>query len=95
MALTKEVKISKIEIVGDYKSVQYAKDTIVKEDGKQLAKNRWRRALDCGWVDFDDSNKWHDTDISSEPSEIQTVCNQQWTQAIKDSYKQYLIDSKG
>ena len=30
MAITKEIKITKIEVVGDYKAVQVATDTIIK-----------------------------------------------------------------
>ena len=33
MAITKEIKIIKTEIVGDYKAIQIAEDIIFKEDG--------------------------------------------------------------
>ena len=32
MAITKEIKVEKIEVVGQYKAVQIATDTIIKED---------------------------------------------------------------
>ena len=36
MAITKEVKYDKTEIVGDYKAVQCREATIIKEDGKEI-----------------------------------------------------------
>ena len=38
MALTKETKIAKIEMVGDFKIVHIAYDEIVKEDGVEISK---------------------------------------------------------
>ena len=37
MAITKETKIEKIEIVGEYKAVQVATDTVIKEDGVEIS----------------------------------------------------------
>ena len=33
MTITKEIKIGKIEVVGEYKAIQIATDTVIKEDG--------------------------------------------------------------
>ena len=92
MAITKEEVLAKIEIVGESKHIQYAKDIYVKEDGVTLSKTRWRRALQCGHLN--PSDEFVDTDISEEPSEVQEVCNQQWTQAVKDAYKTLLLANK-
>ena len=35
MAITKETEIAKIEVVGQYKAVQIATDTVIKEDDKK------------------------------------------------------------
>ena len=38
MAITKEAVIEKIEVVGDYKAVQVATDTVIKEDGTESSR---------------------------------------------------------
>jgi hypothetical protein len=45
MAITKETKIEKIEVVGEYKAVQVATDTIIKEDGTEISRNRHRHVV--------------------------------------------------
>ena len=46
MAITKEIEIAKIEVVGEYKAVQVATDTVIKEDGTELSRGRHRHVLD-------------------------------------------------
>ena len=43
MALTKEQITESINVFGEYKAVQIAEDTIVKEDGTELSRTRHRR----------------------------------------------------
>tara|TARA_R110000822_G_scaffold190761_1_gene329529 strand:+ start:292 stop:558 length:267 start_codon:yes stop_codon:yes gene_type:complete len=74
MALTKETQIGKIEVVGQYKSVQVRTDTVVMEDGEELSRKYHRHAL------------MPDAAITDEHTEVQAVCNAVWTQAIKDAY---------
>ena len=74
MAITKEIKITKIEVVGDYKAVQVATDTIIKEDGVELSRNRHRHVLHP------------DMDISAEDAEVQAVANAVWTDAVKSAW---------
>ena len=93
MAITKEVIIGKIEVVGTFKSVQVRTDTVVKEDGKELSRSFHRHALACGKID--ESDNFVDSDISGEDVEVQGVCNAVWTQAIKDAWKARLISDKG
>ena len=45
MALTKEVKYDKIEIVGNYKAVQCRQATIVSEDGVELSRSFHRHTV--------------------------------------------------
>jgi len=71
MALTKEIKCDKIEIVGDYKAVQCRQATVISEDGVELSKSFHRHVLHP------------DSDISGEPQETQDVCNAVWTDAVK------------
>ena len=95
MALTKEVKYDRTEVVGDYNHVQCREATIVKEDGVELSRSFHRHVLEpssCS-ADLDsdgelDGTFTHtDTDISGEPAETQAVCAAVWTDAVKAAWK--------
>jgi len=92
MAITKETEIAKIEVVGEYKAVQVATDTVIKEDGTELSRGRHRHVLHPGTLD--DSDALVDTDISSEDATVQAVANAVWTDAVKLSWKNHLIANK-
>jgi len=77
MAITKETKIEKIEVVGEYKAVQVATDTIIKEDDKEISRNRHRHVLQS------------DEDISGEDAEVQAICNVVWTDDVKAAWLEY------
>ena len=74
MAITKETQIAKIEVVGEYKAVQIATDTVIKEDGVELSRSRHRHVVHP------------DQDITGEDAEVQAVCNAIWTQAVRDAW---------
>ena len=74
MAITKETQIGKIEIVGEFKSVQVRNDTVIKEDGTELTRSYHRHVLHP------------DADITNQTSEVQAVCNAVWTDQIKADY---------
>ena len=74
MAITKETVIGKVEVVGKYKAVQVAMDTLIKENGNLISQTRHRHVL------------FPDSDISNEPQEIQNICNAAWTQEVKDAW---------
>ena len=82
MAITKETKIEKIEVVGDYKAVQVATDTIIKEDGAEISSKRHRHVLHP------------DMDISAEDAEVQAVANAVWTDAVKAAWKTFKENQK-
>jgi hypothetical protein len=86
MALTEETIEDKIEIVGDYKSVQVRTATVIKSDGTEISRSFHRRALQCS-TKSGDPLAWADTDISGESTEVQAICNAVWTDAIKTSYQ--------
>ena len=92
MALTESIEYDKIEIVGPYKNVQVRKAHVIKKDGVELARSFERHALCIGLLD--ESDNLVDTDISSEPAEVQAVCNAVWTTDIKTAYKAFLIANK-
>ena len=83
MAITKELKISKIEVVGDYKALQVRTDTVIKEDGKELSRSSHRHV------------KHPDEDISGEDAEVQAVANAVWTDAVKSAWKTYKDSNPG
>lgn len=74
MAITKETQIAKIEVVGEYKAVQIASDTVIKEDGVELSRSRHRKVVHP------------DQDITGEDAEVQAVCNAVWTDDVKASW---------
>ena len=77
MTITKEQVIAKIEVVGDYKAVQIATDTVIKEDGVELSRSRHRHVVHP------------DQDISGESPDVQAVCNAVWTQDVKDAWASF------
>jgi hypothetical protein len=84
MALTKVITEDKIEVVGDHKAVQVRTKTSVMEDGVELSSGFHRHTLSCS-IKSDDT--WADTDISSESTEVQAICNAVWTDAVKTAYQ--------
>ena len=90
MAITKETSVEKIEVVGQYKAVQVATDTIIKEDGTELSRSRHRKVLhpssaskntDTGAITVTQ------TDISGEDSEVKSICNTVWTDSVKSAWE--------
>ena len=93
MAITKTIVEDKIEVVGDYKSIQIRTATIIKEDDKELTRSELtrsfhRHALECINSSYDGSSWTHtDTDISGESTEVQAICNAVWTTTVKNAKK--------
>ena len=77
MALAESIEYDKIEVVGQYKTVQVRKATVITKDGKELTRSFERYVLHP------------DSDISGEPTEVQAVCNAVWTDAIKTAWTEY------
>ena len=92
MALAESIEYDKIEVVGLYKAVQVRKATVIKKDGVELTRSFHRYVLYSGTLDASDNLV--DTDISSEPAEIQAVCNAVWTTDVKAALKAHLIATK-
>ena len=92
MALSESIEYDKIEVVGQYKAVQVRKATVIKKDGKEVARTFERYVLDVG--DLDSSNNLVLTDLSSQPAEVSAICNAAWTTSVKDAVKAKLIADK-
>ena len=89
MAITKEIIEDKIEIVGDYKSIQVRTATVIKEDGVELSRSFHRHALECVSSVKNDDDTWThtDTDVSGESTEVQGIAATVWTDQIKEAKK--------
>ena len=99
MALTESIEYDKIEVVGQYKSVQVRKATVIKKDGKELTRSFERFVLDPGTLD--ESDNLVDNPLDKEPDgttniadEVKAVCNAVWTTSVKDAWKANLIANK-
>jgi len=89
MALSERSENDKIEVVGQYKTIQVRRADIVERDGVEIARSYHRHSLQCGTID--DSDNFVDTDISGEDADVQAICNAAWTQSVKDAWKAKLI----
>ena len=83
MAITKETIIGQIEVVGEYKAVQVATDTVIKEDDTEISRSRHRHVLHP------------DMDISGEDAEVQAVANAVWTDSVKAAWKTFQENNSG
>ena len=92
MALAESIEYDKIEVVGQYKSVQVRKATVIKKDGVELTRSFNRYVLHPGTLDASDNLV--DTDLSAEPTDVSAICNAVWTTDVKAAWKAYLIENK-
>jgi len=74
MALEKVITQDKIEIVGDYKTVQVRTCTKVLEDGVELSSGYHRHVVVAG------------QDYSNESTEVQAICAAVHTDAVVAAY---------
>ena len=83
MALEKEVRCDKYEIVGRFKHIQCRTATIVKEDGVELSRSFHRHVLTP------------DMDVSSESDEIKGMADALWTDEVKAAWAEKLAADAG
>ena len=83
--ITKEMIEDKIEVVGDYKTIQVRTATVIKEDGVELSRSFYRHTLECVSSVKNDDDSWThtDTDVSAESAEVQGIATAVWTDAVK------------
>jgi hypothetical protein len=82
MAITKETVIGKVEVVGQFKAVHVAMDTLIKENGNLIGQSRHRYCL------------LPDANISSQPQEVKDICNTAWTQEVKDAWNTFRTEQQ-
>ena len=88
MAITKELIEDKIEVVGDYKTIQVRTATVIKEDGAEITRTFHRKTLECVSSSHDGSSWTHtDTNVSSESTEVQGIATAVWTTTVKNAKK--------
>ena len=89
MAITKEIIEDKIEVVGDYKTIQVRTATVIKEDGVEISKSFHRKSLECLSSVKNEDNSWThtDTDVSGESTEVQGIATAVWTTTVKNAKK--------
>ena len=80
MAIRKRTIEDRIEIVGEYKTLQVRTATIIEEGTNssgwtELSRTFHRHALQCVQSEQDTDGNWihTDTDVSSESSEVQAI----------------------
>ena len=83
MALSESIEYDKIEVVGQV--IQVRKATVIKKDGKELTRSFHRYSLVHGMKD--PSGNYVETDISLEPTEVQSICNVVWTADAINKWK--------
>ena len=77
MALEKEVRCDKYEVVGRFKHIQCRTATIVKEDGVELSRSFHRHVLTP------------DMDVSGESDKIKGMASALWTDEIKAAWAEH------
>ena len=99
MALTETIEYDKIEVIGQYKSVQVRKATVIKKDGVELTRSFERFVLHPGTLD--ESDNLVDNPLDKEPDgvtaiadEVKAVANAVWTTSVKNAWKTKLIAEK-
>ena len=99
MALTESIEYDKIEVVGQYKTVQVRKATVIKKDGVELTRSFQRYVLQAGTLD--ESDNLVDNPLTKEPDgvtdipdEVKAICNAVWTSTVKNAWRTKLIADK-
>ena len=78
MALTKEIVVDKIEIVGEFRNILVREATVIKEDGVEVARRHHKKSIAP------------DSDTSKESEDIKALVNQFHTTKVKNDYTAYM-----
>ena len=92
MALSETIEYDKITVSQPYAAVNVRKATVVKRDNEEIARSFERYSLSPGY--YNESDVFVETDISGQPTEVQTICNAVWTTDIVAAWKAKLIADK-
>ena len=78
MAITKEIIVDKLEIVGDFKHIHVRTATVIKEDGVELSRSFHRHVVSP------------DSDSTNESADVKAMVTQFHTDAVKKAYADHL-----
>ena len=78
MALTEESIEDKIEIVGEFKTVQIRTANVIKRDGVEISRSFHRHTISPG------------EDYSGESTEVQAICAAVHTDSVISAYEAYV-----
>ena len=84
MALTKETSIARIEIVGDYHTLQVIERTTVRDDDEIIAEHNHMRVIPPLEVE---GGEFVDQDMSAESDYVKEVAAAAWTDEAKQNYR--------
>ena len=82
MALTERNEQDKIEIVGEWKTIQVRTAEIIERDGVEISRTFQRIAYSI------------DQDLSDESEEVQAIAAIVWTQQLKDAYAAHIASQQ-
>ena len=82
MAITKETVQDKLEVVGNFKHIQVRTATIIKENGKEIARSFHRHVVAP------------DSDSSKESDKVKEMVKLFHTDEVKKAYATHLENSK-
>ena len=88
MAITKETEVAEVKMNGNG-LFSIRKDTIIKEDGKEISRTAHRDSYQPFLVGKkeDGTFEYTDTDISGESAAVQAIINAAWTDSVKTAFK--------
>ena len=78
MALEKQIKVDKIEVLGDFKAVQVRTATCIMDDGVEMSRSFHRHVVTAG------------QDYSNETAEVQAICSALHTPEVIAAYEAHL-----
>ena len=76
MALTENISVDQIEVVGGW-NIQVRQATVIEKDGEQVARTFHRWVLNP------------DSDISGQEQKVQDICNAAWTPEVRQAYETF------
>jgi hypothetical protein len=82
MALEKQIKVDKIEIVGEFKAVQVRTATCIMDDGVEISRSYHRHVVTAG------------QDYSNETAEVQAICLAVHTDEVIAAYEAHLATNQ-
>ena len=75
MALTKDTLEVNYEVIGEYKRIRVLMDTVIKEDGTEIARTSATKSFLL------------DADVSGESQPVQDLATMFWTDEVKAAYQ--------